>query len=80
MFELPQIDEALCNGCGLCLTVCDCGGLVLVGHVIKIVHSAECSYCANCELVCPTGAIRCPYEIVIQETYEITIEEGYTPF
>lgn len=78
MLELPQIDEALCNGCGLCLTVCDCGSLVLVGQVIKIVHAGDCGYCTNCELVCPTGAIQCPYEIVIEESYEVTIEEHYT--
>ena len=57
MLELPQINEALCNGCGLCLTVCDCGSLVLVGQVVKIIHAGDCGYCTNCELVCPTGAI-----------------------
>jgi epoxyqueuosine reductase QueG len=43
---------------------------VLVGDVVTIVETEECGYCTECEAVCPTGAICCPYEIVIEEYYE----------
>ena len=75
MLVKPILNEALCNGCGLCVTVCQCGGMVIVASMIKRVDVADCRYCAECELVCPTGAIQCPFEIVIEESLEITIEE-----
>jgi ferredoxin len=49
--------------------------MVIVASIIKRVDVADCRYCAECELVCPTGAIQCPFEIVIEESLEITIEE-----
>jgi len=61
---MPEIDRELCNGCGLCLAVCSCKALVLVDNVIVIMESEECDYCTQCEAVCPTGAISCPFEIV----------------
>jgi len=65
--ELPVIDQAKCNGCGLCITVCACHGLVLLDNVISLIETVECDWCTECELVCPTGAIVCPFEIVIEE-------------
>ena len=67
MPEMPIINRELCNGCGLCVSVCHCKGLVLVDDIITIVETVKCTYCTECEAVCPTGAIRCPYEIVIEE-------------
>lgn len=64
MALMPEIDRELCNGCGLCLAVCSCKALVLVDNVIVIMESEECDYCTQCEAVCPTGAISCPFEIV----------------
>ena len=70
MSEMPIINLELCNGCGLCVITCHCEALVLVEDVITVVETEECGYCTECEAVCPTGAIRCPYEIVIEEYYE----------
>ena len=67
MIPVPEIAQELCDGCGLCVTVCSCHGIVLLGNVATIVETIECSYCTNCEAVCPTGAIRCPYVIVVEE-------------
>lgn len=67
MALMPEIDRELCSGCGLCLTVCSGEALVLVDNVIVIMESEECDYCTQCEAVCPTGAISCPFEIVIEE-------------
>ena len=67
MSEMPVVKRHLCNGCGLCVSVCHCKALVLVDNVIMVVETEECGYCTECEAVCPTGAIICPYEIVIEE-------------
>jgi len=66
--EMPVIDPEKCNGCGLCVSVCYCSGLVMVGNVVTLIEIEDCDWCTQCEAVCPTGAISCPFEIVIQET------------
>jgi len=65
--EMPLIDPEKCDGCGLCINVCSCKALVLVDNVIKVIETEECGWCLQCEVVCPTGAIVCPFEIVIEE-------------
>ncbi len=67
MAEMPVIDPKKCDGCGLCISVCSCKALVLIGNVITIIETEECRWCLQCEVVCPTGAIGCPFEIVIEE-------------
>jgi MinD superfamily P-loop ATPase len=66
--ELPIIDTEKCDGCGLCVTVCGGNGLVIVNNIITIIETVECDWCADCEAVCPTGAISCPFEIILQES------------
>ena len=66
MIEMPVLNRERCNGCGLCISVCYCGALVLVDNVVTVVETEECGWCTQCEAVCPTGAIRCPCEIVIK--------------
>lgn len=66
MGEMPSIDRDKCNGCGLCVSVCACGALVLVGNTVQAIEVEECRWCTLCELVCPSGAITCPFEIVIE--------------
>lgn len=63
----PVIKEEICQGCGLCVSVCRCGALVIFNHRVKVIHIDSCGWCGLCELVCPTGAITCPYEIVVEE-------------
>ena len=65
--EIPVIDQGKCNGCGLCIGVCSFNALVLVENVITIIATGECDWCTQCEAVCPTGAITCPFEIVVEE-------------
>ena len=67
MVEMPVIDQEKCNGCGLCLSVCYCNALVLVETVVTVTETEECGWCLQCEAACPTGAIACPFEIVIEE-------------
>jgi hydrogenase-4 component H len=70
MSDVPVIDGAKCDGCGLCVSVCVCGGLQISGNVVKPVPGVNCLWCATCELVCPSGAITCPYDIVVEENID----------
>ncbi len=67
MVEMPQVDRQKCNGCGLCVGVCSCGALILVDNGVTVIETEECGWCAECEAVCPTQAITCPFEIVIED-------------
>ena len=67
MASIPIIDRDKCQGCGLCVSVCACGALVVTNKVVTLVMVADCQWCTLCELVCPNGAITCPFEIVLEE-------------
>ena len=67
MAEMPTINRELCDGCGLCVTVCYCGALVMSNKAVIIMETERCGWCTQCEAVCPTGALRCPFEIVIED-------------
>jgi uncharacterized Fe-S center protein len=65
---MPVLDYSKCNGCGLCISICYCGAFVLVDNKVTIIHAESCGWCTQCEAICPTGAVSCPFEIVIEET------------
>lgn len=67
MKDMPIIDEEKCDHCGLCVSICTCGALVMEDNVVKIVRVDDCGWCTMCELVCPNGAISCPFEIVLED-------------
>jgi MinD superfamily P-loop ATPase len=66
MGEMPLIDRDKCQGCGLCVSVCACGALVIEDGAVSIVDVDECQWCTLCELVCPNNAISCPFEIILE--------------
>lgn len=63
---LPTIDADLCTGCGDCVKLCHASALALVGGKATLVLPWECDYCAECEGICPQGAILCPFEVVVE--------------
>lgn len=60
-----NIDEAKCDGCGLCVTACHEGALALVDGKARLIAESYCDGLGDCLPKCPTGAI--------------TIEEIETP-
>lgn len=52
-----KIDEAACNGCGLCVNACHEGAIALVNGKAKLLRDDYCDGLGNCLPVCPTGAI-----------------------
>jgi nitroreductase/NAD-dependent dihydropyrimidine dehydrogenase PreA subunit len=52
-----EIDKDLCNGCGLCATVCPTGTILLREEKATAL-GGESIFCGHCEAVCPQEAIR----------------------
>lgn len=71
--EIIEIDEDLCDGCGLCIPNCEEGALILVDGKVKLVEEARCDGAGACLGHCPQGALR-----IIQRTAE-EFDEQYLP-
>lgn len=56
--KIIEIDEAACNGCGLCIDACHEGALELVDGKARLVSESYCDGLGDCLPECPTGAIR----------------------
>jgi NAD-dependent dihydropyrimidine dehydrogenase PreA subunit len=68
--KIIEIDEALCNGCGNCITGCAEGALQLIDGKAKLVKEQFCDGFGDCIGTCPTGALK----IVERESEEFNIE------
>ena len=55
--KIIHIDEALCNGCGLCLPNCPEGAIRLVDGKARLSGEALCDGLGACLGRCPEGAI-----------------------
>ncbi len=51
-----KINEAVCVGCGACMSSCPVEAITQDGDKCKVNESA-CVDCGACESACPTGAI-----------------------
>lgn len=56
--KIIEIDEALCNGCGNCVTGCAEGALQIVDGKAKMVKEQFCDGFGDCIGTCPTGALK----------------------
>ncbi len=57
MRNIILIDEAKCDGCGLCVTACAEGALEVVDGKAKLVSETYCDGLGACLGECPRGAI-----------------------
>ncbi|HEY8391072.1 MAG TPA: 4Fe-4S dicluster domain-containing protein, partial [Clostridia bacterium] len=55
--KIIQINEELCNGCGLCVQACHEGAIGIVDGKAKLLRDDYCDGLGNCLPACPTGAI-----------------------
>jgi heterodisulfide reductase subunit A len=55
---IARLDESLCNGCRLCLPVCNFNALIWVrsDNELLLDHWA-CNGCGTCVTACPTDAL-----------------------
>ena len=56
--KIIEIDEELCDGCGLCVPDCAEGSLVIVDGKAKLVEDKLCDGLGACLGACPQGALR----------------------
>jgi NAD-dependent dihydropyrimidine dehydrogenase PreA subunit len=56
--EVVSIDEALCDGCGLCIPSCHEGALRIVDGKARLVSDRMCDGLGACLGHCPRGAIK----------------------
>jgi len=69
---LPQVDEAKCTLCGLCVEACPCHAVEMGPRGPIFTQPETCAHCQACpegcclcEEVCPAGAIAIPFDIVL---------------
>ena len=55
--QIVRIDEDLCTGCGLCVSPCAEGAIVIEDGKAKVVRDELCDGAGFCLGVCPTGAL-----------------------
>lgn len=53
---IPQVDEALCDGCGECSKFCEYSAIITLGKA-PLIFPEMCHGCGGCTRVCPPKAI-----------------------
>jgi MinD superfamily P-loop ATPase len=55
--QIVRIDRELCTGCGVCVSPCAEGAIVIVDGRARVVREELCDGAGFCLGVCPTGAL-----------------------
>jgi len=56
--KIIEIDEELCDGCGICVPGCAEGALQIIDSKARVVSDRYCDGLGDCVGECPTGALR----------------------
>ncbi|BAT70871.1 4Fe-4S ferredoxin [Thermosulfidibacter takaii ABI70S6] len=56
--KIVEIDEELCDGCGLCVQACEEGAIQIINGKAKLVSERMCDGLGVCIGHCPKGAIK----------------------
>jgi heterodisulfide reductase subunit A len=54
---VSSVDESLCIGCGLCITICPYSAISKDEKGLAKVNEVLCKGCGTCAASCPTRAI-----------------------
>ncbi|MFH1513553.1 MAG: 4Fe-4S binding protein, partial [Bacillota bacterium] len=69
--KIITIDEAKCNGCGLCVNACHEGAIALVDGKARLISESYCDGLGACLPHCPVDAI------TIEEREAAAFDEAY---
>ncbi|MBE7558467.1 4Fe-4S binding protein [bacterium] len=76
---IPQVDAALCDGCGACSRLCAFHAIAVAGAT-ALVFPELCHGCGGCAMICPRHALReMPHRIGVVATCQagpITLVQG----
>jgi len=83
--QIVRIDEELCTGCGVCVSPCAEGAIVIVDGKAKVVREELCDGAGFCLGVCPTGALTLetreavPFDHEMAEPIIVEKQKTYIP-
>ena len=75
-----RVDQALCTGCGQCVSVCPQDAIAL-SEGLALIDEDRCSGCGLCRQACPVGAIYpiAQGEVLVVQSQPVVVEKGRAP-
>jgi Na+-translocating ferredoxin:NAD+ oxidoreductase RNF subunit RnfB len=74
--QVVHIDEDACTGCGLCVSPCAEGAIVIENGKAKVIREELCDGAGFCLGVCPTGALTIETRETVPFDYDAVEEQA----